>query len=247
VQPHWAPDPTRRHALRWWDGQQWTDNVLDGQNRSTDPLVPAAGGAASAASFIGSVGRSSDAGTPVNSRRAALAWFGGLSVGALVLVGVVAFGGNKSDDKVVTIAVTSATSVPVTVDPGPSTPASSPTDAVTTTGTGTGASTGTRTRSTRRTTRPVQAAASTTSPRPRSTTTRPTSTSTSTTSSATTSTTSTGTTESSSSTTSPVAGTTVRSGEPCTQPGAFGVTNKGVPMICAATVTDPALKWRRVG
>src|SRR3954453_2864792 len=138
VQPHWAPDPTRRHALRWWDGQQWTDNVLDGQNRSTDPLVPVAGGAASAASFIGSVGRPSDAGTPVNSRRAALAWFGGLTAGALVLAGGVAFGGNQSDDKVVTTASTSATSVPATLDPGPTTPASSPTDTVATTAAGTG-------------------------------------------------------------------------------------------------------------
>jgi hypothetical protein len=25
----WAPDPTGRHQLRWWDGQGWTDRVSD--------------------------------------------------------------------------------------------------------------------------------------------------------------------------------------------------------------------------
>ena len=34
----WLPDPTRRHQLRWWDGQRWTPNVADNGVQATDPL-----------------------------------------------------------------------------------------------------------------------------------------------------------------------------------------------------------------
>ncbi len=27
--PDWHPDPTGRHATRYWDGQRWTDRVSD--------------------------------------------------------------------------------------------------------------------------------------------------------------------------------------------------------------------------
>lgn len=34
----WRPDPSGRHALRWWDGTRWTEHVSDGGGRtSTDP------------------------------------------------------------------------------------------------------------------------------------------------------------------------------------------------------------------
>lgn len=34
----WLLDPTRRHQLRWWDGQAWTANVSDGGQQGTDPI-----------------------------------------------------------------------------------------------------------------------------------------------------------------------------------------------------------------
>ena len=33
----WYPDPTNRHQNRWFDGNDWTDHVADGQAVSTDP------------------------------------------------------------------------------------------------------------------------------------------------------------------------------------------------------------------
>jgi hypothetical protein len=43
----WYPDPTSRHQNRWFDGNDWTDQVADGQVVGTDPVQ--AGAAASAA------------------------------------------------------------------------------------------------------------------------------------------------------------------------------------------------------
>jgi len=34
----WAPDPTRRHELRLWDGTQWTANVSTRGISGWDPL-----------------------------------------------------------------------------------------------------------------------------------------------------------------------------------------------------------------
>ena len=34
----WLADPTCRNVYRWWDGQQWTEDVANGGVRSTDPL-----------------------------------------------------------------------------------------------------------------------------------------------------------------------------------------------------------------
>jgi hypothetical protein len=35
----WYPDPSNRHVMRWWDGQQWTNHVSDGgATTSLDPL-----------------------------------------------------------------------------------------------------------------------------------------------------------------------------------------------------------------
>ncbi len=39
----WHPDPTGRHELRYWDGSQWTEHVVDGGVQSTSPMD--AGGA----------------------------------------------------------------------------------------------------------------------------------------------------------------------------------------------------------
>ncbi len=37
----WAPDPHRRHQMRWWSGAKWTDQVSDGETAFRDPLCTA--------------------------------------------------------------------------------------------------------------------------------------------------------------------------------------------------------------
>ena len=37
--PKWAPDPSGRHEVRWWDGTQWTAHVADGGVIAQDPLA----------------------------------------------------------------------------------------------------------------------------------------------------------------------------------------------------------------
>ncbi|MDN5746875.1 MAG: DUF2510 domain-containing protein, partial [Nocardioidaceae bacterium] len=53
----WHPDPTGRHELRYWDGNQWTEHVADQGVQSTSPVVmePAAdqGAAGSAGAHQG--------------------------------------------------------------------------------------------------------------------------------------------------------------------------------------------------
>ena len=34
----WAADPTRRHELRWWDGQAWSPSVSDAGVLGHDPV-----------------------------------------------------------------------------------------------------------------------------------------------------------------------------------------------------------------
>lgn len=36
--PAWLPDPTGRHQYRWWDGENWTDQVADDGVQSVDPV-----------------------------------------------------------------------------------------------------------------------------------------------------------------------------------------------------------------
>jgi hypothetical protein len=36
TRPAWYPDPSGRHERRYWDGAQWTENVLDGRVQSVD-------------------------------------------------------------------------------------------------------------------------------------------------------------------------------------------------------------------
>ncbi|MDE0605151.1 MAG: RDD family protein [bacterium] len=35
----WEPDPTGRHQYRWWDGEEWTDQVVDDGVQTTDPVT----------------------------------------------------------------------------------------------------------------------------------------------------------------------------------------------------------------
>ena len=35
----WEPDPTGRHQYRWFDGEQWTDQVADDGVQSVDPIT----------------------------------------------------------------------------------------------------------------------------------------------------------------------------------------------------------------
>lgn len=58
--PAWRPDPTGRHAQRWFDGSTWTDHVADAHGTTaTDPYQGAeAGGAASGAATAGNGGTS---------------------------------------------------------------------------------------------------------------------------------------------------------------------------------------------
>ncbi len=37
----WHPDPTGRHEMRYWDGSQWTEHVVDNGVQSTSPLEAA--------------------------------------------------------------------------------------------------------------------------------------------------------------------------------------------------------------
>ena len=41
VPAQWAPDPSGRHELRWWDGRGWSEHVADGGVRALDPQSPA--------------------------------------------------------------------------------------------------------------------------------------------------------------------------------------------------------------
>lgn len=50
----WHPDPTGRHELRYWDGSQWTEHVVDQGVQSTEPLE---GGAASQAETAAQAGQ----------------------------------------------------------------------------------------------------------------------------------------------------------------------------------------------
>ncbi len=34
----WHPDPSGRHELRWFDGQQWTESISDAGVPGTDPI-----------------------------------------------------------------------------------------------------------------------------------------------------------------------------------------------------------------
>jgi hypothetical protein len=40
----WFADPSRRHELRYWDGERWTEQVSDGGTRAIDPLPQPTGG-----------------------------------------------------------------------------------------------------------------------------------------------------------------------------------------------------------
>lgn len=46
----WQPDPTGRHQYRWWNGTEWSDQVSDDGNVSSDPVDVGAAGAPTGAS-----------------------------------------------------------------------------------------------------------------------------------------------------------------------------------------------------
>jgi hypothetical protein len=55
----WAPDPYRRHELRWWNGVTWSDQVSDSGVHTVDPLgavPPPPTGAASTGWWSGPAG-----------------------------------------------------------------------------------------------------------------------------------------------------------------------------------------------
>lgn len=60
----WYPDPTNRHQNRWFDGNDWTDQVADGQAVSTDPVQ---GGPAAAATPAPTPDPAATAAVPVAS------------------------------------------------------------------------------------------------------------------------------------------------------------------------------------
>jgi hypothetical protein len=39
VAPQWAPDPTRRHDYRYWNGARWTEEVSDRGVLSKDAVT----------------------------------------------------------------------------------------------------------------------------------------------------------------------------------------------------------------
>ncbi len=47
--PAWLADPTGRHQMRYWDGQQWTDHVSNAGVQATDPVGSPATNTATAA------------------------------------------------------------------------------------------------------------------------------------------------------------------------------------------------------
>ena len=53
--PHWYPDPTGRHQLRYWDGTQWTVHVASAGVVGFDPMLTVPGGS-SAGAGAGSTG-----------------------------------------------------------------------------------------------------------------------------------------------------------------------------------------------
>lgn len=47
--PAWLADPTGRHQMRYWDGQQWTDHVSNAGVQANDPVGSPATNTATAA------------------------------------------------------------------------------------------------------------------------------------------------------------------------------------------------------
>jgi hypothetical protein len=35
--PSWNPDPSHHHEVRWWDGERWSEHVMDAGRPSIDP------------------------------------------------------------------------------------------------------------------------------------------------------------------------------------------------------------------
>lgn len=107
--PSWQPDPFHRHEFRWWDGQQWTDQVTDQGTVGIDPhWAPPAAGQAAVAQVPGGTGR--------RGRRTALIGGAIVAVVALAVGGVVLLGGDDDSaaPTTTTAAPTSTTSTTTT-------------------------------------------------------------------------------------------------------------------------------------
>lgn len=142
----WQPDPTHRHELRWWDGNEWSDHVSDHGVAGIDALHPMATWSPPAASPTAPVISASPTGPPPvmptmtiaatppvaanGRRRSGVIAAGVLAVVGLGIGGVVLFGG---DDEPSTGTATSQTlAVSSTVAPT-GVPTSTATTAVVTT------------------------------------------------------------------------------------------------------------------
>jgi len=78
----WHPDPTGRHQYRWWDGQQWTDQVADHGVVGVDPVL--------ATAPTGAVGGAPPGGQPWPAAVAPVAGATASSYGAVPTMYVVA-------------------------------------------------------------------------------------------------------------------------------------------------------------
>lgn len=89
----WHPDPLGRYAQRWWDGVQWTDQVVDaGGQASTDPsgiaASPVPGGLPPAPAGFAPTGFTPGGGTtwaPPPSTPLAASPSNGMAIAALIL------------------------------------------------------------------------------------------------------------------------------------------------------------------
>jgi hypothetical protein len=82
----WHPDPLERHQLRYFDGEQWTPHVVDGNNLSFDALAPSTTPEGTRAVAASDTPR--EAGTPARTRR--VQWL--VLAGIVVLVGAATLG-----------------------------------------------------------------------------------------------------------------------------------------------------------
>jgi hypothetical protein len=82
----WHPDPLARHQLRYFDGEQWTPHVVDGNDLSFDPL-------AASTSDAGATTPARTGAAPKRTHARGVQWIvvGAVVVAAAVALGAVAF------------------------------------------------------------------------------------------------------------------------------------------------------------
>ena len=109
----WHPDPLGRHQLRYFDGEQWTPHVVDGNDVSFDPVAPSAPEVAGGEATSDSRSR-----TQTRTRRVQRLVLAGiiLLAGAATL-GTVAFAGSSGTQ---TATVRGSFSIRIAADGSPS-------------------------------------------------------------------------------------------------------------------------------